>query len=106
MNQKEVVRYFGQKYQELLPEYGFTINTHSPCHIETKEDIINYVNDLAQILFEEEAYYIIENPDSPDQVLFNYKGQDFELKIDQKFKHIQVDYDEKVKQMASASGSK
>lgn len=103
MNQKDIIRYFDQKYQELLAEYGFTINIHSPCHIETTEDIIYYVNDLAKNLFEEEDYHFIEHPDSTDSVLFNYKGENIELKIDNNFKHIEPDYYQKIKLMATLS---
>jgi len=103
MTQKEVIRYFTQKFRELKDEYKFTTNDHSPCYIKTKEDIVDYINDLAKNLFAEEDYQIIEDPDSPNSVAFIFRGQKMELRIDEKFKHIEPDYSQKVKRMSSLS---
>ncbi|WP_020570630.1 hypothetical protein [Neolewinella persica] len=98
-----VFNYFQNKLRDLKDEHMLSTLSNNPCSIKTKDDIKNFVKKIAEDLFEEEDYYFIENENSVNRLDFNYCGQDMFLEIDERFNHIELDFHQTIKFMASLS---
>lgn len=104
MTHNEVFNYFGERCKEAITKYGFNHLEIEPCHVETKEDLILFVERIANNLFDEIEFSFTDNEEIGEAVNFSFKGQQMTLRIDPKYGHIETGFSKIIDLLANLTG--
>ena len=102
MTGSDVYYYFNNKFFELSDKYDFNYLELEPCSIRTKEDLILFVRKIEYHLFPKEDFSFVDES-KENKVVFLFNGERFSFEIDKKFRHIELNFSEKIKQLALLS---
>lgn len=104
MTHEKVFNYFGERCREAIVKYGFGHFELNPCYVEDKEDLVPFVESIANSLFDRIEFSFTDNEEIDEAVDFSFKGRQVTLRIDPKYGHIELDFYKVIDLLADLTG--
>lgn len=104
MTHEKVFNYFGERCREAIVKYGFGHFELNPCYVEDKEDLVPFVEGIANNLFDGIEFSFTDNIAIDKAVDFSFQGQQMTLRIDPKYGHIELGFSKVINLLADLTG--
>jgi len=104
MTHNEVFNYFEEKFYKAATKYGFSYFELNPCYVETEEDLVLFVEALANSLFDGIEFTYKDNEEIDEAIDFTFKNQQITLRIDPKYGHIELGFSKVINLLADLTG--
>jgi len=104
MTHQEVFNYFEERFYEAIRKYGFNQFELNPGYVETKEDLILFVESIANSLFDGIEFSFADNDEIDEAVDFTFKNRQVTLRIDPKYGHIELGFSKVIDLLMELTG--
>ena len=96
------LQHFHRLQQKLVAEYDLTAVEFDPCNVRTTGDLKGFITEIVEALCEGELEFLESK--NPHEAAFVYEGEALSLCIDERFGHIEIDFQPMLETMAMLVG--